>query len=97
VDTIQNLFAVIADRKTHPRESSYTNSLFDAGEDEILKKIGEESVEVILAAKAQGDERLVSELADLAYHCLVLIAQRGLTPQDVSAELERRFAPSPTE
>lgn len=94
MDTIQRVFATITDRKANPKEGSYTNRLLDMGEDEILKKIGEESVEVILAAKAQGDERLVSELADLTYHCLVLLAQRGLSPADIAAELERRHAPA---
>ena len=94
MDTIEQVFATIADRKAHPKEGSYTNKLLDMGEDEIVKKIGEESVEVILAAKSQGDERLISELADLTYHCLVLIAAHGLTPEDVAAELRRRHAPS---
>jgi phosphoribosyl-ATP pyrophosphohydrolase len=85
------VFEVIKDRQANPREGSYTNRLLEAGEDEILKKIGEESIEVIIAAKGQGDERLASELADLAYHCLVLLAQRELSPDDVAAELERRF------
>ncbi len=93
MDTLSRLFAVIADRRANPREGSYTSRLLAAGEDEILKKIGEESVEVILAAKAQGDARLISELADLMYHSLVLLAARGLTPADVAAELEARFAP----
>jgi len=58
-----------------------------------VKKIGEEAVEVILAVKGQGDERVISELADLTYHCLVLLAQRGLSPDDVAAELDRRHRP----
>ena len=64
--------------------------MFAAGEDEIVKKVGEEAVEVILAAKGQGDERLISETADLFYHTLVLLAARGLTLAQVEAELERR-------
>jgi len=87
------VFATITDRQAHPKPGSYTNQLFSAGEDEIVKKIGEEAVEVILAAKGQGDDRVISELADLTYHCLVLLAQRGLTPGDVAAELERRHRP----
>ena len=90
-DVIDQLFTLILDRRDNPRDGSYTNRLLDAGLDEVLKKIGEESVEVILAAKGQGDERLVSELADLAYHCLVLLAASGLSPTDVQHELERRF------
>jgi len=87
---LTHLFGVIEDRKANPKPGSYTNQLLDAGEDEIVKKIGEEAVEVILAAKGQGDERVISEFADLAYHCLVLLSYRGLSPEDVTAELERR-------
>ncbi len=92
-DILSHVFATITDRQAHPRPGSYTNQLLGAGEDEIVKKIGEEAVEVILAVKGQGDERVISELADLTYHCLVLLAQRGLTPGDVAAELERRHRP----
>lgn len=91
MNTIDRVFSVIQDRLANPKEGSYTNQLLAAGEDEILKKIGEESVEVILAAKAQGDDRVISEMADLTYHCLVLLAQRGLSPAHIAAELERRF------
>ncbi|GAB4420130.1 MAG: phosphoribosyl-ATP diphosphatase [Anaerolineae bacterium] len=92
-DILARVFATITDRQAHPRPDSYTNRLLDAGEDEIVKKIGEEAIEVILAAKGQGDQRVISELADLTYHCLVLLAARGLTPADVAAELERRHRP----
>ena len=92
-DTLARVFAIIEDRKANPKQGSYTNRLLEAGEDEIVKKVGEEAVEVILAVKGQGDARVISELADLAYHCLVLLAQRGLTPQDIAAELERRYHP----
>lgn len=91
MDILSRVFAVVEDRKANPKPGSYTNHLLDAGEDEIVKKIGEEAVEVILAAKSQGDERIAEEMADLAYHCLVLLASRGLSPGDVAAELERRF------
>ena len=87
---LKRVFEVVEDRKANPKEGSYTNYLFEKGEDEIVKKIGEEAVEVVLAVKGQGDERVISELADLTYHCLVLLSQRGLTPDDVAAELERR-------
>jgi phosphoribosyl-ATP pyrophosphohydrolase len=89
-DTLDSVFQTIKDRQTNPKAGSYTNSLFDAGLDEITKKVGEEAIEVIIAAQRQGSERLISELADLAYHCLVLIAQMGLSPDDVAAELRRR-------
>jgi phosphoribosyl-ATP pyrophosphohydrolase len=90
VTTIQDLFGVITSRKANPIEGSYTARLLAAGEDEILKKIGEESIEVIIAAKGQGNERVISEMADLTYHCLVLLAQRGLTLEDIAKELEKR-------
>lgn len=87
---LDTLFATILDRQAHPRPASYTARLLAAGEDEILKKVGEEAMEVILAAKGQGDERLIAEVADLFYHLLVLLASRGLTPADVETELVRR-------
>jgi phosphoribosyl-ATP pyrophosphohydrolase len=89
-DVLQELFAVILDRRANPQPGSYTAKLLNAGEDEVLKKVGEEAMEVILAAKGQGDERLVSEVADLFYHLLVLLVARGLTLSDVEAELARR-------
>jgi phosphoribosyl-ATP pyrophosphohydrolase len=89
-DVLNSLFVTILDRQTNPRPGSYTARLLNAGEDEILKKIGEEAMEVILAAKGQGDERLVAEVADLFYHALVLLAARGLSLEDVEAELVRR-------
>lgn len=88
--SIDDLFTIICQRRDNPVPESYTARLLAAGEDEILKKIGEEAVEVVLAGKAQGDERLIEEVADLTYHTLVLLASRGLTPSAVSAELERR-------
>jgi phosphoribosyl-ATP pyrophosphohydrolase len=87
------LTATIRDRKAHPRAGSYTTSLFDKGLDEISKKVGEEAVEVIIAAHSQTRERLVSELADLTYHTLVLLAQTGVTLDDVADELRKRHAP----
>ena len=87
---LRELFAIIEDRKANPTPGSYTARLLAGGEDEVLKKVGEEAMEVILAAKGQGDQRLVEELADLFYHALVLLAARGLTLADVEAELERR-------
>jgi phosphoribosyl-ATP pyrophosphohydrolase len=89
-NVLDELFATIIDRQAHPRPGSYTARLLEAGEDEILKKVGEEAMEVILAAKGQGDERVVSEIADVFYHLLVLLAARGLTLGQVEAELKRR-------
>jgi len=87
---LDELFKIIEDRKANPVEGSYTNRLLDAGEDEILKKIGEEAVEVILAAKSQGNQRLVEEMADLVYHSLVLLAAKGLSLSDIRDELSSR-------
>ena len=88
--TLTELYQTICDRRDHPASQSYTARLISQGEDEILKKVGEEAVEVILAAKTQGDGRLIEEMADLAYHALVLLAYRGLSPADIRRELERR-------
>lgn len=85
-----HLEEIIADRKSNPRPDSYTNQLLTQGEDEILKKVGEEAVEIILAAKSQGDQRLVEEVADLIYHLLVLLTSRDLTLSAVESELKRR-------
>lgn len=87
---LNTLQKIIIDRKERPAPNSYTASLFAAGEDEILKKIGEEAMEVILAAKSEGDARVISETADLLYHVLVLLAERDLTLAQVEIELDRR-------
>lgn len=92
--TLTDLFNIIRHRQENPVEGSYTNFLFNKGQDEILKKIGEESVEVILAAKGQGPQRLTEEVADLTYHTLVLLAASGLTPADILSELEKRHKPA---
>lgn len=88
--SLQDLYLTICERRDHPSPQSYTAQLLAAGEDEIVKKVGEEAVEVILAAKGQGDQRLLEEIADLTYHLLVLLASRRLSPQDVQAVLEQR-------
>lgn len=89
-DTLHRLFTTILERQRNPTPQSYTARLFAAGLDEIIKKVGEEAVEVILAAKGQSGERLISEAADLLYHTLVLLAARDLTLAQVEEELERR-------
>jgi phosphoribosyl-ATP pyrophosphohydrolase len=91
--TLPDLFAIIQARRANAPAGSYTAKLFAAGEDEIVKKVGEEAIEVILAVKGQGDERVVSEVADLFYHSLVLLAARGLSLAEVEAELGRRHLP----
>ncbi len=88
--TLDELYAIICERRDHPTAQSYTARLIAQGEDEIVKKVGEEAVEVILAAKGQGDQRLVEEVADLTYHVLVLLAFRGIRPAAVRAELAKR-------
>jgi phosphoribosyl-ATP pyrophosphohydrolase len=88
--SIQWLFDVIEDRKNNPTEKSYTTSLFNNGLPKIAQKVGEEGTEVVVAALAQDDGRLIEEIADLTYHTLVLLSARGLTPADVLAELEQR-------
>lgn len=92
MSTLESLAATIQDRKEHPRPNSYTATLFAKGENEILKKMGEEAVEVIIAAKGETDERVIYELADFVYHTLVFLNLRGLRWDDVEAELARRFA-----
>jgi phosphoribosyl-ATP pyrophosphohydrolase len=87
---LNELFTIIEDRKVNPTEKSYTARLLAEGEDRILQKVGEEVVEVILAAKGQGDQRLIEEVADLFYHTLVLLAAKGLTFGDVEMELRER-------
>jgi phosphoribosyl-ATP pyrophosphohydrolase len=87
------LEVIIRDRKANPKGGSYTNSLFDKGLNKIAQKVGEESAEVIVAALGQGREEQIGELSDLFYHTLVLMAQLGITLEDIEAELERRHKP----
>ena len=87
---LDQLYQVILARKQNPQPGSYTAQLFERGMTEIAKKVGEESVEVIVAALGQSDERLASEMADLLYHSLVLLAARGVPLAQVEAELEKR-------
>ena len=88
--SVQWLFEIIEDRKKNPLEKSYTSSLFAEGLSKIAQKVGEEGTEVVIAALAQEDQRLIEEVADLTYHTLVLLAARGLTPADIQAELKKR-------
>jgi len=88
--SIQWLFDVIEDRKQNPSEKSYTASLFREGLSKIAQKVGEEGTEVVVAALAQDDQRLIEEVADLTYHTLVLLSARNINPNQIFAELERR-------
>ena len=90
-ETVDALVAIIEERKAHPREDSYTCKLLTSGDAEILKKVGEEATEVIIAGALESKERLIYEMADLFYHLLVMLASRGLSWADVEAELGRRF------
>ncbi len=92
-EVLELLFATIESRKRNAPTDSYTAKLFAAGENEIVKKVGEEAIELIVAAKGQGDERVVSEMADLVYHSMVLLASRGIAWRAVEDELARRFKP----
>lgn len=88
---IGKLFDLIKERKANPVEGSYTNYLFDKGIDKILKKVGEESAEVIIAAKNPDLTELQYELSDLVYHSLVLMIERGLELKDIANELKKRL------
>jgi len=90
--TLETLFEIICSRRDHPIPGSYTLALLEAGEDEILKKIGEETIELIIAAKGQGERRLIEESADLLYHLLVLLAMKKIPPERVMGELDARHA-----
>jgi len=89
-DLLARLATTIASRRGADPASSYVASLFAKGDNAILKKIGEEATETVMAAKDGDPERIVSEVADLWFHCLVLLARHGLSPGDVIAELARR-------
>ena len=90
-DTIEKLEATIVDRKRTAPSGSYTASLFAAGLPRIAQKVGEEGVETVVAALSQDNDRLAAEIADLIYHCLVLLAARDMRWKDVEQELARRF------
>jgi phosphoribosyl-ATP pyrophosphohydrolase len=89
-DVLQRLAEILEERKSASPEGSYVAKLFTKGEDAILKKVGEEATEVILASKAGDKTLLVYETADLWFHCMVLLAHHGLTAGDVLGELSRR-------
>lgn len=90
-DIIQKVYDVITDRKAHPKEGAYTNYLFDKGIDKILKKVGEENAEVIIAAKNNSREEIVYETCDLIYHMLVMMVDRGVSIGEIKEELQTRF------
>lgn len=86
----ENVMKVIEDRKIHPKEGSYTNYLFDKGIDKILKKVGEEATEIVIAAKNPNSNEVKYEMADFLYHMMVLMAERGVTWEEITTELANR-------
>lgn len=89
-DTLQQLYQVILDRRANPQEGSYTCYLFDKGLDKILKKVGEECSETIIAAKNGVQADTVGEISDLIYHLMVMMAEQNIPLSQVMAELDRR-------
>lgn len=87
---LERLYKLIEDRKHNPKEGSYTNYLFDKGLDKILKKVGEESSEVIIGAKNENKNEVVYEISDLVYHVLVLMVYLNLNIEDIKEELKYR-------
>ena len=86
----ETVYNIIEDRKNNPKEGSYTNYLFDKGIDKILKKVGEECTEIVIAAKNPDPEEIKYEIADFLYHCMVLMAEKGVTWEDITEELAHR-------
>ena len=89
-DVLQALYDTVIERRDNPQEKSYTCYLLDTGLDKILKKVGEECAETIIAAKNDSDSDLVGEISDLLYHLMVLMVKRGIPLEDVYAELAKR-------
>jgi phosphoribosyl-ATP pyrophosphohydrolase/phosphoribosyl-AMP cyclohydrolase len=86
----EDVYNVILDRKEHPKTGSYTNYLFDKGIDKILKKVGEEATEIVIAAKNPDPEEVKYEISDFLYHVMVLMAEKGINWEDITRELARR-------
>lgn len=89
-DAVRQLYDVVVKRKTEPQEGSYTCYLFEKGLDKILKKVGEECAETIIAAKNEDSSELVGEISDLMYHLMVMMVEKGIPLDDVLEELDRR-------
>lgn len=87
---IADLYQVILERKSNPQEGSYTNYLFREGQDKILKKVGEEAAETIIASKNNEPAEIIYEASDLLYHLLVLLAHHEIEPEQIYAELTKR-------
>lgn len=87
---LEKVYDTLCDRREHPKEGSYTNYLFEKGIDKILKKVGEEATEIVIAAKNPGNEEVKYEISDFLYHMMVLMVERGLTWEDITNELSQR-------
>ncbi len=87
---LEDVYRVILDRKENPKEGSYTNYLFDKGIDKILKKVGEEAAEIIIAAKNPDPEEIIYEISDFLYHVMVLMAEKGVSWENITEELAKR-------
>jgi phosphoribosyl-ATP pyrophosphohydrolase len=86
----EKLYDTVIDRRDNPQEGSYTCYLFEQGLDKMLKKLGEECAETIIACKNRSRREVINELSDMAFHAAVLMAQLDILPEDISAELARR-------
>ena len=90
LEVFEQVFSVIKDRKIHPKEGSYTNYLFDKGVDKILKKLGEEATEIVIASKNPNPDEIKYEISDFLYHMMVLMAEKGITWEEITTELANR-------
>lgn len=90
INVVQELYKIIEERKENPIQGSYTSYLFEEGLDKILKKIGEESAEVLISSKNNDPKEIVSEISDLVYHTIVLMVLKGIKVEDIAIELEKR-------
>jgi phosphoribosyl-ATP pyrophosphohydrolase len=90
MNELEKQYEAALDRKQNPEEGSYTTYLYNKGLDKILKKVGEESSEVIIASLSQSKEELIGEINDLAYHVIVLMVEKGITLEEVEAEMKKR-------
>ena len=88
--TLEKLYTIIEDRKKNMPKNSYVASLFREGNDRIIQKIGEEATEVVIAAKNEDKERVISEVADLWFHTLILLSQKKISPSKILQELQKR-------
>jgi phosphoribosyl-ATP pyrophosphohydrolase/phosphoribosyl-AMP cyclohydrolase len=90
LSVFETVYGTIKDRKENPKEGSYTNYLFDKGIDKILKKVGEEATELVIAAKNPEPEEIKYEMADFLYHAMVLMVEKGITWEEIIEELDNR-------